>query len=183
MPTSLEDRRKLLAFCRAVSRRTLGIPEPSMDRPVLEQPGDGAFVTFYRGRRLRGCMGTLAAVGNLADTIEHVTKLALADPRFASAPITAGELGKLTVEISLLTVPTPTDDPLGLDPGRHGVVVRRGARSGCFLPKVASDRGWSAEEFLRQCCESKAGFAADAWCDPDTEVLLFEAESFRDEAK
>ncbi len=63
-------------------------------------------------------------------------------------------------------------------PGEHGIIVRRGDRSGCFLPKVAGERGWSAEETLSNCCTMKAGLAADAWREPGTEVCLFTADAF-----
>jgi AmmeMemoRadiSam system protein A len=123
-------------------------------------------------------MGTFAPTEDLVTTLEEVTQSSLTDPRFASNPITAQELPELDIEVSVLTAPEPTDDPAGLVPGRHGILIRRGTRSGCFLPKVASERGWSAEEFLSHCCTMKAGLPADAWRDPKTHVQLFEAEAF-----
>ena len=59
-----------------------------------------------------------------------------------------------------------------------GIYIRRGAAAGCFLPQVATETGWSKEEFLSHCCSHKAGLSADAWRDPDTEVLTFQAEVF-----
>jgi AmmeMemoRadiSam system protein A len=123
-------------------------------------------------------MGTFEETNDLGATIEQVTRSSLTDPRFASNPITAQELPELDIEVSVLTKPARTDNPAALVPGRHGILIRRGARSGCFLPKVASERGWSAEEFLSTCCTMKAGLPADAWRDPDTQVQLFEAEAF-----
>jgi uncharacterized protein (TIGR00296 family) len=95
-------------------------------------------------------------------------------------PVTSVELPALTIEISLLTSPQPTDDPASLVPGVHGIVIVCGSRSGCLLPKVAIDRNWTAEEFLANCCTMKAGLAADAWQREDAVVSLFRATVFSD---
>ena len=137
----------------------------------------GLFVTLWHGTKLRGCIGTLEPVENLTRVVPQVTRSALTDGRFVDDPITATEFSEIRIELSFLSDPRPTKDPLSLVPGTHGLIVRRGARSGCFLPKVAAERGWSAEETLRHCCEMKAGLPGDAWRDPETEVLLFTAET------
>jgi AMMECR1 domain-containing protein len=67
---------------------------------------------------------------------------------------------------------------LSLRLGVDGVYIKRGRASGCFLPQVATETGWSKEDFLSYCCAHKAGLAADAWNDPETEVNLFTAEVF-----
>jgi AMMECR1 domain-containing protein len=36
----------------------------------------------------------------------------------------------------------------------------------------------SREEFLSSCCRDKAGLPADAWKDPETEIMVFTTESF-----
>lgn len=177
---SPENRRALLTLARDTARRLLTSSTPTTPRPSIAGRYGGAFVTFWRGKRLRGCVGTLAPTSDIVRTIEEVTASSLRDSRFASAPVTAGELESLTIEISLLSDPTPTKNPLSLTPGKHGIIVRRGHRSGCFLPQVASDRGWSAETFLSQCCTAKAGLEKDAWRLPDAEVLLFTADVFDD---
>lgn len=176
---SPQDRQRLLRLARETAERLLGAKNRSTgEKPAIEGRFGGAFVTFWHGSMLRGCVGTFAPTTDIAATIQEVTRSSLSDPRFAANPITAAELSNLTIEVSILTDPVPTDDPGSLVPGRHGILVRRGVRSGCFLPKVAAERGWSAEEFLSTCCTMKAGLAADAWKEPDTEVLLFEAEAF-----
>ena len=53
-----------------------------------------------------------------------------------------------------------------------------GGAGGCFLPEVATDQGWNAEEFLTQCCSGKAGLSPDAWRDKKTQVLVFTSEKF-----
>ena len=71
-----------------------------------------------------------------------------------------------------------TDNPENIRLGIDGVLVRKGFRSGVFLPQVALETGWSKEEFLSNLCSHKAGLSFDAWKDKDTEVYTFTAEVF-----
>lgn len=169
--------RKLLAFVRSVIQAEL-TPGFAVERPqdIGDVPHGGAFVTLKNGDLLRGCMGTFAPKETLLDTVESAARSAVADPRFRDHPVTPGEMESIGVEISVLSQPERTDRPEALEVGRHGIWIRRGGSSGCFLPQVASDRGWSADEFLSKCCTMKAGLESEAWRDPDTEVLLFDAE-------
>jgi AmmeMemoRadiSam system protein A len=176
---SPEDRRLLLQVARRTAARELGVAKPeSGDVPLIEGTFGGAFVTLWRGRMLRGCIGRFGATDDLVGTIEEMTRAALSDPRFVSNPVTGAELPALNIEVSILSALEPTPDPLALVPGTHGIVIRCAGQSGCFLPKVASDRGWSAEEFLSNCCAMKAGLPSGAWRRPEAEVLLFTAEVF-----
>jgi len=179
---SVEQRHQLLCFARQTARRILEnvTTEPTPVAPQINGRFGGAFVTFWSGKTLRGCVGTFVPTIDLAATIAEVTRSSLADARFENDPITTAELPDLDIEISILTDPQPTNDPLSLIPGTHGIIVRRGERSGCFLPRLAIERGWSVEQFLSNCCTMKAGLNADAWGDPQTQVLLFTADSFRE---
>ena len=176
---SSQQQRQLLQVARQTAERHLGARHDApVERPPIEGRFGGAFVTFWRGTKLRGCVGTFRATCDIAKTIEEVTETSLNDSRFAANPIAAAELNDLVIEVSILSDPALTDDPESLVLGKHGIIVRRGAQSGCFLPKVASERGWSAQTLLSNCCTMKAGLPADAWKQPNTEVLLFEAEVF-----
>jgi len=179
---SVEQRRQLLRFARQTAQRILenAATNPAPIAPQINGRFGGVFVTFWSGRNLRGCVGTFAPTTELLATIAEVTRSSLADARFESDPITATELPNLEIEISLLTDPQSTHDPLSLIRGRHGIIIRRNGRSGCFLPRVALERDWSAEQFLSNCCTMKAGLDAAAWGDPETQVLLFTADSFHE---
>jgi AmmeMemoRadiSam system protein A len=109
---------------------------------------------------------------------EMAKSSATSDPRFFADPVTPRELNQLDVEISVLSPLKRTDDPLSLRLGVDGIYIKRDRLSGCFLPQVATETGWSKEDFLSFCCAHKAGLPADAWKDPDTEVYLFTAEVF-----
>jgi AmmeMemoRadiSam system protein A len=174
-------RDRLLAYVRAVAHTSrCQAPTTTVTTPPVEGRFGGAFVTFYHGRALRGCIGSFAPTTDLVATLESLTRSSLADPRFIHNPITLDELPSLTIEISILTDPVRTSNPETLIPGADGIIITCGPRSGCFLPKVATDRQWTAEEFLSQCCTMKAGLPADAWRNPKTQVYLFTAETFSD---
>ncbi len=100
------------------------------------------------------------------------------DPRFTYDPITPGEVAGLTVQISVLSELTPIENPLDIELGVHGIYIVRGAGGGCFLPEVATETGWSKEEFLSQCCSGKAGMDPNAWRDGSTKVYTFTSEKF-----
>jgi AmmeMemoRadiSam system protein A len=153
-------------------------PKPESDDPELNAPC-GCFVTLKNHGRLRGCIGQFISDSPLIDLIAEMARAsATGDPRFLADPITAGELKQLDIEISVLSPLQRTDDPLSLRLGVDGIYIKRGRASGCFLPQVATETGWSKEQFLSYCCAHKAGLAPNTWKDPNTEVYLFTAEVF-----
>jgi len=172
-------RRALLKLARETLQAHLeGRPPPEPVDPVPEAAFGGLFVTLHRAGRLRGCIGQFRAGRGPAGAVREMAVAAAHDPRFASNPVTARELPEIDIEISVLSEPQPVKDPLALVPGVHGIIVRRGTRSGCFLPQVATEQGWNMEQMLNHCCEGKAGLPPDAWRQPGTEVLAFTAEVF-----
>ncbi len=153
-------------------------PEASFDDPALNAPC-GCFVTLKTHGRLRGCIGQFISDRPLAEMVAEMAEAsAVKDPRFSGQRITARELNDLEIEISVLSPLKRTDDPLSLRLGVDGIYIKRGYASGCFLPQVATETGWTREEFLSHCCTHKAGLPADAWQDPRTEVYLFTADVF-----
>lgn len=177
-----EQRAELLRLAReTVAAEVNGEPLPSCDNPtgVLAEKR-GVFVTLTNAARLRGCIGTFRPATPLGETIVEMASAAARDPRFTANPITPQEMEQLTVQISVLSPLEKTDEPQFLEVGEHGIYVVHGMRSGCFLPEVATDMGWSPEEFLSYCCATKAGLPADAWRNKDTEVYLFTTEKFAD---
>jgi len=152
--------------------------KPESDDPELNAHC-GCFVTLKNRGRLRGCIGQFTSDIPLIKLVAEMAKASAAgDPRFIADPITAGELEQLEVEISVLSPLKRTNEPLSLRLGIDGIYIKRGGASGCFLPQVATETGWSKEEFLSYCCAHKAGLSADAWKDSETEVYLFTADAF-----
>jgi AmmeMemoRadiSam system protein A len=154
------------------------LPKVEADDPDLAMHC-GCFVTLKNGENLRGCIGNFVGDRPLVEMVIEMAKAsATGDPRFFDDPITPEELPSLDIEISVLSPLKKTDDPLSLRLGIDGIYIKRGPYAGCFLPQVATETGWSKEQFLGYCCSHKAGLSYDAWKDPKTDVLFFTAEVF-----
>ena len=65
--------------------------------------------------------------------------------------------------------------------GKHGIYMIKGESSGTFLPQVATDTGWTKEEFLGHCARDKAGIGWDGW--KDAELFVYEACIFGENSK
>ncbi|MBN1393313.1 MAG: AmmeMemoRadiSam system protein A [Sedimentisphaerales bacterium] len=181
-----EQKKILLRTARDTVKAVLtgeALPKPKSNDAELNAHC-GCFVTLKNREQLRGCIGQFTSDRPLIElVVEMATASATGDPRFFDEPITADELEELDVEISVLSPLKKTDDPLSLRLGVDGIYIKRGCAGGCFLPQVATETGWSKEEFLSYCCAHKAGLPANAWKDPKTEVYLFSAEVFGAEFK
>jgi AmmeMemoRadiSam system protein A len=156
------EKRRLLELARTALEeavrcgRLSEVAEPS---EALRTPC-GAFVTLYKGKQLRGCIGHIDALRPLYLTVrECAAAAALEDPRFD--PVTPAELPSLRLDISILSL---LEDiaPDQVEVGRHGLLISRGARRGLLLPQVAVEWNWDREQFLEETC-LKAGLPPNAW--------------------
>lgn len=160
---------------RARVARSDGPPPSEMVFPEAS----GAFVTVKRRGALRGCLGTLECRRGLAVEVQRcAADAASEDSRFP--PVSARELPELSIEVSILGPLEEIEprDPGAIILGRHGLVAEQGHRRGLLLPQVATEWGWTVEEFLRQTCV-KAGLPPDAW-QHGARISRFEAEVFGD---
>lgn len=146
----------LLRLCKAA---ITGADLPLHITATPPEPVEGVFVTLYRGGELRGCVGklTLSEEELTAGVKEAARCAAYQDPRFPS--LNASELPEVSIEISLLTPFERVEGPQGITVGLHGICVRRGAKSGLFLPKVAARAGWDAKTFVDKARLEKAGMS------------------------
>ncbi|MGL1863067.1 MAG: AmmeMemoRadiSam system protein A [Pseudodesulfovibrio sp.] len=136
----------------------------------------GAFVTLKLGGNLRGCIGNVQGEGELFSTVwDMAQSAAFEDPRFPS--LTEGEFDVIDYEISILSPIDVCPDPEKVEIGRHGLIMSRDGRSGLLLPQVPVEWKWDRETFLAQTCV-KAGLPRDAWKEPGTTILWFEAVVF-----
>jgi len=150
--------------------------ELSETDPMLKQEM-GAFVTLNKHGELRGCIGNLLAREPLYLTVKNMAvEAAVDDPRFPA--LSLSELKDIEIEISVLSPLRKVDSADKIELGKHGVLVRQGYQSGVFLPQVATETGWSKEEFLNNLCAHKAGLAQGAWKEKNTELYIFSAEVF-----
>lgn len=175
-----KDHPKLLKFARDTAVFVLRESDRASGSAAIEPatpavPGcyGGVFVTLWNGKNLRGCVGQFGETSNIAEVIATVTRQSLADSRFRNNPVTLSELDVIRFELSILSGLEVTSEPLLMIVGTHGIVVRKGGSTGCFLPKVAKEQGWSAEQFLSNCCKMKANIPPGAWRDEDASVSLF----------
>lgn len=137
----------------------------------------GAFVTLTEHGELRGCIGNLVGTQPLYITVRDMAvEAATQDPRFPAVKLS--ELKDIEIEISVLSPLKKVASAEQIQLGVHGVLVRKGFNSGVFLPQVATETGWTKEEFLSSLCSHKAGLAPDAWKDKSTDIYIFTAEVF-----
>ena len=137
------------------------------------------FVTLHQNGNLRGCIGHMHARMPLYKAvIEMATASAFEDPRFPS--VQKEDLEGIKIEISVLSPMERISDYKKIRMGIDGVWIKKGFRSGVYLPQVATDTGWDRETFLKSLCSSKAGLPADAYKDPDVEIYIYQVEKFNE---
>ena len=171
-----DDKKRLLEIARqTVASVAAGRGVPRFDE---KSPGlnlkRGVFVTLTRGRELRGCIGLFGSDEPLYQTVPQMARAACRDD-YRFSPIVSGEVPQINISISVLTQPTMIDDWHKIRLGVDGVIVRRGASTGVFLPQVATETGWDLTTFLGELCSQKAGLPPDSYTDPQTKIFIFQA--------
>ena len=135
----------------------------------------GAFVSLHKQGRLRGCIGHFGEDVPLYEIVAEMARAAaFQDPRFS--PVTRDELNDLDIEISVLTPMRRIESLDEFELHRHGIYIRKGYRSGTYLPQVADEVNWTKEEFVSHCSQDKAGLGWDGW--KDAELYVYEAIVF-----
>jgi hypothetical protein len=135
----------------------------------------GAFVSLHKQGRLRGCIGHFGEDVPLYEIVAEMARAAaFEDPRFL--PVTRDELDELDIEISVLTPMRRIQSLDEFQLHRHGIYIKKGYRSGTFLPQVADEVNWTKEEFVGHCSQDKAGLGWDGW--RDAELYVYEAIVF-----
>lgn len=143
----------------------------------------GTFVTLKIQGQLRGCIGNLTATESVLEGVKrNAINAAFHDPRFAS--LTASELDRTEIEISILTSPQrleycdSQDLTHKLRVNVDGVILRKDQASATFLPQV-----WEQlprpEDFLSHLCQ-KAGLSPDAWKRSELEIMTYQVQSFEE---
>ncbi len=166
----------LLETAREALRSTLDGRSPRWPQTIsgLEQKR-GAFVTIHRRGALRGCIGRMSDDAPLFIQIQEMAlAAAFGDPRFP--PLTKNELDEIQLEISILS-PMIACAPAQVVPGKHGVYLALGGKSGVFLPQVATEQGWDREALLENLCR-KAGLAPGSFLVPEARLMYFTAFVF-----
>ena len=184
-----EEQQMLLADAREsiMSKLESRRPEYQFDtqgenkKSVLLEPC-GAFVTLHTlakangERKLRGCIGRLAANLPLVETVRVMAReAAFGDPRFP--PLKPGELEQCHIEISALSPMSVCIDPRQVRVGVHGLYLVKNGYSGVLLPQVPIEQGWNLDEYLSYIC-IKAGLPPKSYEAPDATLYTFTAVVF-----
>ena len=152
-------------------------------KPIAQQPirssflnsKCGAFVSLHKHGRLRGCIGHFGEDFALHEIVAKMARAAaFEDPRFM--PVTSDELADIDIEISVLIPMRRIQNIDEFELHHHGIYIKKGYRSGTFLPQVADEVNWTKEEFIGHCAQDKAGIGWDGW--RDAELYVYEAIVF-----
>ena len=175
-----DDEKRILKDIALQSIRD-SIDGKSAARPALNAQSSvlnskcGAFVSLHKHGHLRGCIGHFGEDVPLHKVVAEMARAAaFEDPRFL--PVRREELDDIDIEISVLTPMRRIHSLDEFQLHRHGIYIRKGRRSGTFLPQVADQVNWTKEEFVGHCSQDKAGIGWDGW--KDAELYVYEAIVF-----
>jgi len=136
------------------------------------------FVTLTINKHLRGCIGTTEAHYPLYRAVsEYAIAAAVQDPRFNQ--LTLDELKNAKIEISVLSPMQTIKNPDEIKPNVNGVLVKKGFRSGLFLPQVWEQLP-NKEDFMCELCVEKAGLEPYAWKKGEVDICTFTVFAFEE---
>ncbi len=172
---SADETEKLFEIARNSIKSMLGgqkrlIIDARTIPEALKQPL-GAFVTLKTDGNLRGCIGRFISSDPLYEVVNaSAVSSAFEDPRFT--PLTAQEYEKVDIEITVLGPMKKIKSINEIILGKHGIYIKKDFRSGTMLPQVATEYGWTVEEFLGHTSRDKAGLGWDGW--KDAEIYIYD---------
>jgi len=181
MVLSDSDKKELLQIDRNTIKtylkdsQTESIDSEYLSNNLLSKAG--AFVTLKKAGELRGCIGHFEADKPLYKIVQQMA-IAAATQDYRFDAVTLSELKLIDIEISVLTPMQKISNVNKIRLGIDGIYIKKGNRSGTFLPQVASETRWNLEEFLGHCARDKAGIGWDGWKDKDAEIYVYQAFVF-----
>jgi MEMO1 family protein len=167
---SNKDIKELLAIVRSTIQQYIR----NGRTPVIDTSGfssnmkvkSGAFVTLKENGDLRGCIGRFTSDEPLYKVVQEMAiASSTEDTRFPR--VESKEIDRINIEISVLTPMKKIHSIDEIELGKDGIYIKKGYYSGTFLPQVATETGWTKEEFLGHCARDKAGIGWDGWKDAD----------------
>jgi len=170
---------ELLGLAREIIKGKLEGIEININAAIKKKYSkkQACFVTLTINKELRGCIGSLEPRQELwKDVVENSRHAAFSDSRFNA--LEKDELGKIKIEISVLTIPKKieyknSEDLLKKIKGK-GVIIKRGWNQATYLPQVWEELP-DKDEFLSSLC-LKAGLSRDSWKNNQLDVSLYEVE-------
>ncbi len=136
------------------------------------------FVTLKSRGQLRGCIGQVDPEYPLIEAVvRSALDSAFKDRRFE--PVVPPELGDLSFELTILSVPRQVASHRDIVLGKHGIILSLARRRSLFLPQVPREQGWDLPETLRA-LSRKAGLDENAWSEPDARFSVFTGTVFEE---
>ena len=138
-----------------------GLEERFSTAPRLRQKS-GVFVTLRKQRELRGCIGSIVGVEPLCRGVAaNALHAAFDDPRFPPLGESGTRRrGDRDLGHDAAAAGRETTAPSAWEPTAWSSAT--GAAQAVFLPQVATETGWTLDEFLGRLC-LKAGLERDAY--------------------
>jgi AmmeMemoRadiSam system protein A len=179
----LERGKIMLPLARSAICDALDLPAPATPSAAWLSETGACFVTLTQQGALRGCIGSLQAHRPLLDDIKsNAVSAALHDPRFK--PLSAAELARTRIEISLLSQSQPMNfnneaDALAqLRPGVDGVIFEYRTYRSTFLPQVWEQLP-QTQEFMAH-LKNKAGLPVNFWS-PEIKLFRYTVEKWQEQ--
>jgi MEMO1 family protein len=179
-----EEKTRLFAIAKNSIRsmlydnKRIGLDEKTMSGNLKKSLG--AFVTLKINGVLRGCIGRFISSDPLYEVVQaSAISSAFEDPRFS--PLTKQEFDKTDIEITVLGPLKKINNISEIVLGKHGIYIKKDFRSGTMLPQVATENGWTVEQFLGYTSRDKAGLGWDGW--KDAEIFIYEGVVLEDNKK
>ncbi len=156
-------------FSKVNGTKSNNIDEKKLPEILKKQMG--AFVTLKIDGSLRGCIGRFVSSDPLYEAVRaSAISSAFEDPRFSH--LTKDEFDKVKMEITVLGPLKKINNINEIKLGKHGIYIKKDFKSGTMLPQVATENGWTLEQFLGYTSRDKAGLGWDGWKDAD--IFIYE---------
>jgi AmmeMemoRadiSam system protein B/uncharacterized protein (TIGR00296 family) len=188
--TSDETGAGLVRLARAALRTEL-LGTDDLDRALRDWPvgptqerRQGVFVSLYRldpdETRARGRLRGRAGQAEPTFPLYYGTVEAALDAAGTGARggVTAAELERLRVEVTVLNPSRPVASWRDVRLGTDGIGLEKGDKAALLLPQVPRERGWTLEQTL-DALAGRAGLPPDGWRE-GARLSVFTARAFEE---
>ena len=175
---SKESGSNLLKLARESIEEEFSRVTPELPKGKEFNQARGVFVTLWKNKELRGCIGFPLPIYSISEAVYKAGKsAAFEDSRFDK--LEEKELKNIKIEISVLTIPQDVKDTSEIKIGRDGLICNYLGYSGLLLPQVATENKMNRIQFL-EALASKAGLPKETWQNKNFKIKRFQAQIFRE---
>lgn len=171
-----QDGERLIKLARESIEEEFAGDNPNIPEEKQFRQSRGVFVTLYKNKELRGCIGFPYPEKALNQAVYEAAKMAaFEDPRFPK--LKKEELDLIKIEISILTSPEEVKDVKEIKIGIDGLICNYLGYQGLLLPQVAVEYKMDRVQFL-EALANKAGLPKSTWQNKNFKIWKFQAEIF-----